>query len=185
MKKNIYLSVFFLFVLGVACNNNSQSDKIELITFNDTSLQSGPKQIPSYPANKICYFDSIKVDTIINNYKISFLVQDNKDIITRIRAVGDTSYYACNDVILDIQPHDYRPIHVKISRLMFTSFVPENELCKYHISSFHIKSVNTEGISFTTNLCMPDTDICYFFELFVSNEGDIRITDITPDEDEL
>lgn len=160
MKKNIYLLALYLCVLGGACNNNSQSGKIESIVFNDTLLESNCKQIKSYPAN-ICYFDTIKVDTVINNYKISYLVQDNKDIITRIRAVGDTSYYACNDVILDIQPLDRKPIHIKIGRLMFTSFVPENELGKYHISSFHIKGVNTEGIFFNTNLCMPDTDICY------------------------
>lgn len=31
---------------------------------------------------------------------------------------------------------------------------------------------------------MPDTDICYWFELPISNKGNIEIKDTTSDEDE-
>lgn len=31
---------------------------------------------------------------------------------------------------------------------------------------------------------MPDTDICYRFELSISNKGNIEIKDTTSDEDE-
>ncbi|RHO50383.1 DUF4738 domain-containing protein [Tannerella sp. AM09-19] len=63
--------------------------------------------------------------------------------------------------------------------------ISKEKIAKYSICSCNVDSVDkNERIFFNINLCMPDTDICYWFELSISNKGNIEIKDTTSDEDE-
>jgi len=97
----------------------------------------------------------------------------------------DTIYYAGREIILDLKYFKKSILSEKINRDFFSSYIPKEEIDKYSISYFNLDSIdNNEKIFFTISLCVPETDICYWFEISVSNKGDIEIQDTTSDEDE-
>jgi hypothetical protein len=96
----------------------------------------------------------------------------------------DTVYYAGKEIELDVKFLKNNILHKMINRELFNSYIPENEIVKYSISYFNVDKVNNTNIFFTISLCIPETDICYWFELAVSNKGDIEIKEITSDEED-
>ncbi len=120
---------------------------------------------------------------------MSYVIQDNNDIIKTFPITDgkglDTIYYAGREIILDIKYLQKNILRDVINRYFFSSYIPKEEIEKYSISYFNLDRIdNNEKIFFTISLCVPETDICYWFELSVSNKGDIEIQDTTSDEDE-
>jgi hypothetical protein len=120
---------------------------------------------------------------------VSYVIQDNNDIIKTFPITDgkglDTIYYAGREIILDIKYLQKNILRDVINRYFFSSYIPKEEIEKYSISYFNLDRIdNNEKIFFTISLCVPETDICYWFELSVSNKGDIEIQDTTSDEDE-
>ena len=186
--KSLFLTLFstVLLIIGQSCN--SQSPSITQATMSKDSLKAIAEQNKSYINKKIYLYDLKRVDTIMKGYHISYLSQDNDSVIVVYPIVDekglDTSYYACRDILLTIQ-HEDDSSHVVITKALFNPFIPKEELSKYYINKFNIESVSEAGVTFYSNVCIPDTDLCYCFQLLISSKGNIQITDTTPDEDEL
>lgn len=185
--KSLFLTLFIviLSMIGQSCNNHSPNTAQSNIS-KDT-LDIMVKQNKFKPCEKIYLYDSKTVDTIMEGYHISYVSRDNDSIVISSIANEnkiDTSYYACRDIILTIE-HEHDSSHVIITRSMFAPFIPEEELDKYYINKFNIESVGNTGVTFYSNVCIPETDLCYFFQILISSKGNVQITDITPEEDEL
>jgi phosphoribosylaminoimidazolecarboxamide formyltransferase/IMP cyclohydrolase len=186
--KKIY---FYLVVLSLTltfCNSPEakKTYKSDRIVSSDTINTT--KQEQSLRKKEVISSDPIRKDTSINKYHISYYIQDNDDIIKTFPIVygkgSDTVYYAEREVLLNIEYLKDNILHKKINKDFFKSYIPKEEIGKYHISYFNLDSVNkNETIFFNIVLCMPDTDICYWFELSISNKGDIEIEEIYEDED--
>ncbi|WP_455499165.1 DUF4738 domain-containing protein [Coprobacter sp.] len=187
--KKIY---FYLVVLSLTltfCNSPEakKTYKSDRIVSSDTINTT--KQEQSFKKKKVISSDPIRKDTSINKYHVSYIIQDNDDVIKTLPITDgkglDTVYYAGREIILNIEYLKDNILHEKINRDFFNSYIPKEEIAKYSICSFNVDSVDkNERIFFNINLCMPDTDICYWFELSISNKGDIEIKDTTSDEDE-
>ena len=186
--KKIY---FYLVVLSLTltfCNSPEakKTYKSDRIVSSDTINTT--KQEQSLRKKEVISSDPIRKDTSINKYHISYYIQDNDDIIKTFPIVygkgSDTVYYAEREVLLNIEYLKDNILHKKINKDFFKSYIPKEEIGKYHISYFNLDSVNkNETIFFNIVLCMPDTDMCYWFELSISNKGDIEIEEIYEDED--
>ena len=142
------------------------------------------KQEQAFLKKKVLTTNSIRKDTVVNNYDVSYMIQDNDDLIKTFPIIDgeglDTVYYAGKDIIFDIKYSKENILHDIISRDFFNSYIPKEDIEKYSIDYFSLDKVdNSEKIFFTISLCHPDTDICYWFELSVSNKGDIEIKDIS------
>lgn len=185
--KSLFLTLFIvvLLIIGQSCNN--QSPGIAQSIISKDTLETMVKKNKSKPCEKIYLYDSKTVDTIMEGYHISYVSRDNDSVV--ISSVAnekgvDTSYYACRDIILTIK-HEHDSSHVVITRSRFAPFIPKEELDKYYINKFNIESVGNTGVTFYSNVCIPETDLCYFFQILISSKGNVQITDITPEEDEL
>lgn len=64
-----------------------------------------------------------------------------------------------------------------IDKSLFLDYIPQSDLPNYSLCYFGLSCYDSESnvIIFSTNLCIPDTDICYDFLLHITNEGTIMI----------
>lgn len=187
--KKIYFYFVIVPLILTSCNSSGsrkepKSDVIVPSEIIDTAKQEQP-----FSQNKVFRTNPIKRDTTINNCHISYVIQDNHDIIKTFPIIDgkglDTVYYAGREIILDIKYLENNILCKKIDRDFFNSYIPKEEIEKYSIYYFNLDRVdNSEKIFFSLSLCMPESDICYWFELSVSNKGDIEIKDTTSDDDE-
>ena len=183
MKKiSLYIVVFILTL--TSCNNLGDKRTGSNDAITSSEIIDTLKQEQSFFKKKVFTTNSIKRDTLVNNYDISYIIQDNEDIIQTFPIIDgkglDTLYHAGKEVILDIKYSKEDILYKKIGRDFFNSYIPEEEIEQYSISYFSLGKVdNSEKIFFTISLCHPDTDICYWFELSVSNKGNIEIKDIS------
>lgn len=187
--KRIYFYLVFLFLTLTFCNSPEakKTHKHDIIVPYDTINTT--KRAQSFLKKKVLSSSPIRRDTTINNYYVSYIIQDNEDVIKTLPVTDgkglDTVYYAGREVILNIEYLKDNVLHEKINRLFFNSYIPKEEIEKYSISYFNLDRVdNNERFFFTISLCVPETDICYWFELSISNKGNIEIKDTTLDEDE-
>lgn len=191
MKKNYFYSIILFFTLTFCnglggekkTNNSNASVSSEII---DTSKQEPPFKPKRV---KVLHSNSINQDTIVSNYHISYIIQDSDDVIMTYPITDgkglDTVYYAGKEIVLNIKYLENNILHKKINKYFFSSYIPKKEMEKFSISYFNIDKVdNGKIIFFIISLCIPETDICYWFELSVSNKGDIEIKNTTLDEDE-
>lgn len=65
----------------------------------------------------------------------------------------------------------------------FRSFIPENEIANYGFTSFGIKEVMINQITFYLNYCILDTDLCYLFELTLLDNGNLEIKEVIEESD--
>lgn len=188
MKKICLYLVIFILTL-TSCNNSGAKRTQNSDTIVSSEIIDTLKQGQSFLKKKVITTNSIKRDTTVNNYDISYIIQDNDDVIKTFPITDgkglDTVYYAGKEIVLDIKYSKENILYKKISRDFFNSYIPKEEIEKYSISYFSLDKIdNSEKIFFTISLCVPETDICYWFELSVSNKGNIEIKDTTSDEDE-
>ena len=150
------------------------SISIANVKFEDT--------IVAYP--KIIGDITKSIDTTLDErYRVSYTLHDNNDIIAVYPFVEgkgiDTIYYAgraCHLSIFDIEKK-YILIDTEIDKSYFYSILPQSELTNYSICYLRLL-YNDEmhnAIVFSTNLCIPDSDICYDFLLYISYDGTITI----------
>ncbi|MDD2244973.1 MAG: DUF4738 domain-containing protein [Dysgonamonadaceae bacterium] len=187
--KKIYFYLVVLFLTLTSCNSSGakKSFKNDVIVSSDTIDKTN--QVQSFFKKRVLGSNPIKRDTTINSYHVSYIIQDNDDVITTLPITDgkglDTVYYAGREIILDVKYLKDNILHEKINRDFFNSYLSKEEIEKFSISYFNLDRVdNNEKIFFSISLCIPETDICYWFELSVSNKGDIEIKDTTSDEDE-
>lgn len=189
MKKNIYFYLFICFLALTSCNNSGAKRTPNSEVIVSSEIIDTSKQEQTFLQKKLLSVNPIKRDTTVNNYYVSYIIQDNDDKIKTFPITDgkglDTIYYAGREIILDLKYFKKSILSEKINRDFFSSYIPKEEIDKYSISYFNLDSIdNNEKIFFTISLCVPETDICYWFEISVSNKGDIEIQDTTSDEDE-
>lgn len=186
-----YLFTFMLIIgyLLSSCNatKNRRNDEKARDSIG-VNLSVRPAQVER--KHEAIHFESINVDSIIGNYRVLYKTQDNGQIITTYPITGgkgkDTVCYASQDIILTINKDGKNIIlNRKIKRDDFRLFIPKNEISKYCISNFKITDVTTTEIKFSINLCVPDTDVCYWFELIVSDNSNIKINEVIEKESDL
>ncbi|MFV0538641.1 MAG: DUF4738 domain-containing protein [Dysgonomonas sp.] len=180
MKKVLILIVGIM--LFFSCNGAVQKDA-------DKSVFGGDSIKQSISENDVAHFDAIGVDTVIGDFHISYVKKDNENIIRRQSVTGDGESvllkYADSSVFLDIHEGGRTILSNKeINKFTFKSIIPKDEIEQYQLCFFEIEKVTNEGVLFVLNICIPDTDICYFFELNVSKNGDFIVTEIEPNEEE-
>lgn len=193
--KTIEILACITFVLS-SCNqvnkghsNTDLTNDTILMTTNDlikNTLVNKKKEKP-IDKNNFVHDNPIKVDTIIGEYQISYIIQDNDEIISKqsIDSEGNSLLfkYADRSVFLSFKKKDKIILYNKeIRKKDFISIIPKEEISKYQLWFFQVKSVNNKGLIFSVNICMPDTDICYPIELFISNKGEFTMTEINEGE---
>ena len=188
-RKYLLTLMFMVGYLLSSCNgtkNKINDEKVRDSIGVDLSVK--PTQVER--KHKDIHFESLSVDSIVGSYRILYKMQDNGQIVNTYPITDekgkDTIYYASQDVILTINK-DGKDIILnrKIQRDDFRSFIPKNEISKYCISNFKITDVTTTGIKFSINFCVPDTDICYWFEWIVSDNGHIKINEVIEKESDM
>lgn len=163
-------------------NNEKARDSIDVdLSVKSTQVERKHKVIP---------FEVINVDSVIGSYHILYKTQDNGQIVTTYPITDgkgkDTVCYASQDVLLTINKDGKNIIlNRKIQRDDFRFFIPKNEISKYCISNFKITDVTSTEIKFSINFCVPDTDVCYWFELIVSDNGNVKINEVVEKESDM
>lgn len=88
-----------------------------------------------------------------------------KELKTHLDTDGEgdkTISYVDQDVVLTVTKDGKNVIlNRKIQIDDFRSFIPENEIVNYGFTSFGIKEVMINQITFYLNYCIPESDICY------------------------
>lgn len=191
MKRNYFCLIGCIIIL-ISCdsfNTKKISNKKVVQTENIETSRLDISQKQSM-VQKIYHSTTIKRDTIVNNYHLSYIIRDNDEIITTYPITEgkglDTVYYAGREVFLDIKYPNGEFLNKKINRSLFASYIPSKEIEKYSIYYFNYERVSKSNeIVFSISLCIPETDICYWFELYISNKNDIKIKNISSDEDDM
>ena len=195
-----YFYLISLLVVIVSCNNlgkkqaHSENNvsvkkvdtlKADVTVKNIDTSEVNIVQERSMLKKKMYASETIKRDTVINNIHISYTIQDNDEIITtpHITEELDTMCYAGTEVILDVKYPLGDVVYKKINRAFFASYIPNSEIHKYFIHYFKLNKVNNNELVFSVGLSIPDSDIGYWFELYVTNTDDIKIKEIIEDYD--
>ena len=198
--KTRYFYLISLLVVIVSCNNlgkkQAHSENNVSVKKVDTLKADGNVEKIDTPTINIVKersmqkkerhaFEGEKQDTVINNIHISYTIQDNDEIITTTYRTGklDTLFYPGTEVILDVKYPQEDVVYKKIDRTFFASYIPSTEMTKYSVSYFKLVGVNNNELIFSISLCMPDSDVCYWFDLYVTNTDDIKIKEIIEDYD--
>ena len=130
MKKICSYLVIFILTL-ISCNNLGVKRAKNSDTIMSTEIIDTLKQEQSFLKKKVLTSNSIKRDTVVNNYDISYMIQDNDDVIKAFPIIDgkglDTVYYAGREIILDIKYSKENILYKKISRDSFNSYLPKEE----------------------------------------------------------
>lgn len=121
-------------------------------------------------------------DTLIGGH-LSYVVVNNGEVITT-QPYGDegpmTIEYADNSVFIWLKSNDGKAILTdkEINKYSFASIIPQGEIGQYQLWRFSIKEADEHGGQFSVNICVPETDLCYFIDLYVSKDGEIAMTEM-------
>ena len=121
----------------------------------------------NYPVMVLNNRSAVAVKDVTDNLKAD-LTWDNSNKIATINKDG-------KDILLNR----------KIQRDDFRAFIPEKEIVRYSLSYFSIREARNNEIVFEISFCVPDTDVCYWFELIVSDNGDVKINEIIVEESDM
>lgn len=188
-KKYLFTLMFIIGYLLSSCNgakNKINDEKVRDSIGVDLSVKPAPVE----KRHKVIHLESVNVDSIVGGYRILYKTQENGQIVTTYPITDgkgkDTVCYAGQDVMLTINKDGKDIIlNKKIQRDDFRSFIPKNEISKYCISNFKVTDVSATEIGFSINFCVPDTDVCYWFELIVSNNGNVKINEVIEKESDM
>jgi len=173
--KRFYFYFIALVVFITACNN-SETKKVatsNITVSKDTidTIMAKPEQKQPLVNDTIYHEKPIHVDTIINKYHISYTFQDNDDVITDITGL----VFAGREVLLEIKYDGKKILNRKIDRTDFSSYIPSKEIKNFVIEYFILERVEKDNsLIFEVNICVPDSDYCYQFELNVSSNGSVK-----------
>ena len=166
--------LYFSSALGTVFDNNIH-DTLKIAITENVNFSNLQKCIINA--------DPYVCDTMIDQYKISYIIRDNEEIVSGFCKTNsdkqDLKLYAGREVMLYIKPQNNEMSCLKIDRSIFIPYIPEDNIAYYKICSFsYERQDNEDEIIFTSNLCIPDTDKCYSFELHVIDGRDILIKEI-------
>lgn len=176
---------FFLLFLGMlllsACNNKNTTEAVtnpDIITAPETAKINNTTEKTSKNA--------IQKDTIIQDFKIHYTLTETNDKIYFFQygesGKKEKTYSFDKIVELDITKSGTSIFSNKISKYDFKKYIP-NEFQNYQLSVFQIEKLSTQGIVFFINICKPDSDECYTFNLTVLNKDRFEISEVNNDED--
>ncbi|MDR1592542.1 MAG: DUF4738 domain-containing protein [Prevotellaceae bacterium] len=180
------VSTCILFACNSPKKNNLQEE-----TNNPTDTSSVVKNdTVSLSEKTVHHFEVVTVDTVIGDYRIVYQHQnDNQIVATYLITDGkgkDTVYYANQEILLNIYKENTSVLsNRKIKRENFFSYIPQNEITKYCLTYFQPENVSSDNIVFSISFCIPDTDVCYWFELTVNTNGQIQIKELEDDEGDM
>ena len=187
MKEKLILLSIFILTNIIACTKNNinksnpdfstngYNDSIEVLkqeNFNNIYVEKVKKDTSD---NNIFYDERIELDTIINSYRIKYIIESNNDIVTKEGVYSDgepfKDRYVDRSIWLSIKLNNKNIIYNKeINKHTFKDKITD-EIEKYQLQGFEILKNDTNGITFYVYFCIPDTDVCYNFHLSVSNIG--------------
>jgi len=189
MSINYLLSSLFGLIIMVMYGCSIGSHK-------ETYVSSSGGKMDSYSITNVKSEDTIvvyphiigditkSIDTTLNeHYRVSYTLHDNNEIIAVYPFVEgkgiDTIYYAgraCHLSIFDIK-RNHILIDTEIDKSYFYNLLPQSELANYSICYLRLLYDDEmhDTIVFSTNLCVPDSDICYDFLLYISYDGTITV----------
>ena len=177
--KRFYFYLMILVVFITSCNN-SETKKVatnNIKVSKDTvdTIMAKPEQKQPLVNDKIIHESPIHVDTIINKYHISYILKDNDEIIIN----NSGAVFAGREVLLEIKYDGRRILNQKIDRTDFSSYIPSKEIKNFSILRFRLERVEKDNsLIFWVNICVPDSDYCYQFELNVSSNGSVKTKEI-------
>lgn len=187
MKRSIFNTLLCVGFILSSCNQgNKNSLRIiekDTTSKRDSDLKKDSLANKSKDKNNIVHFSPIKVDTIIGDIHISYLIRDNENIVstTSFDDKGNVSTTSSADrsVFISLRKNNKNILlNKEIKKTDFISIIPRKEINKYKLSSFQITKVDNEGVIFFVNICVPDTDNCYALNLVISNDGAFTIKQI-------
>ena len=126
--------------------------------------------------------ESAKVDTIIGQYHVKFYLKENGNVISQ-----RDYHYLDHSAYLTLSKNG-SPIldnHL-ITRDDFTSIISQKELKKFHLWNMWVKDYSDTHIRLDCNVCVPDSDNCYFIIITIDDDGNISYEEeeVVWDEDE-
>lgn len=168
----------------VDCHHKQQPCDTHHMADSIPNIWEQPATIENNSHSHIISDPDRTVDTIIgSHYHIAYTLQSNDDFVTTYSVAEgkgiDTIYYAdksCSLSIFDIS-QDCMLVNRVIDKSLFLDYIPQSDLPNYSLCYFGLSCYDKASniIIFSTNLCIPDTDICYDFLLHVTSEGTIMI----------
>lgn len=193
MKKLIFITNLAFFL--ISCSQINEKNSNSTITIDSISQYNENSQekdinhsnhIANAPSiendtivENILHYESEHVDTIVDNYHVQYMIAPNGNYVTEITPKGKIYNHEDMSIYMNIKKDETSILDNKeISKKDFTYKISAQELDDYVISSFYIKRLDVDGIVFSINICIPDTDECYSFELQVSEKGRFTITEM-------
>lgn len=187
MKRSIFITLLCVCFVLSSCNQGNKSSlritEKDTISKRDSDLKKDSLAKKSKDKNNTVHFSPIKVDTIIGDVHISYLIKDNENIVstTSFDDKGNVSItsYADRSVFISLRKNNKNILlNKEIKKTDFISIIPRKEINKYKLSSFQITKVDNEGVIFFVNICVPDTDNCFALNLVISNDGTFSVKQI-------
>ncbi|MFR1236117.1 MAG: DUF4738 domain-containing protein [Barnesiella sp.] len=151
-------------------NDNDSIYKVNLKTYLSRIEQKN---------NDISYWEPIKVDTVIEDYYVSYVIINNADTVVNTVNYGKGEFTVFKfldvSVYLNVMYKSRIIMHNKeFTKFFFDNIIPLKDINKYSIVSFYINGITSGEISFSLNICIPDSDICYPISLSINNDGVIN-----------
>lgn len=173
----LFLSMFLL----VACKNKNTSETVnnsDTVTVPDTAkINLTTEESPK---------NTIQKDTIIQDFKIHYTLTETSEKIYFFQygesGKKEKTYSFDKIVELDITKSSSPIFSKRISKYDFKKYIP-NEFQNYQLSIFQIEQVDARGIVFFINICKPDSDECYTFNLTVKNKNSFEINEVDNEEE--
>lgn len=186
MKRKMYYLVLFLSLLYSCSNergkNESEPQFVQEIVAPKESVQIPLATTGDKEKEAKYIYPRYAVDSIIGEYHIFYETLINiKELIPTssvAEVTGDTLYFAGTDIQLYLEKNQKRFFQKRITRDDFSKYIGNGDFSKYSIGRMYIEGVKGDSICFSLNLCKPDTDICYDFEVFIRDNGDLIINEV-------
>jgi len=187
MKRSIISILLCVSFILSSCNQGNKNS-LRIIEKNtifkrDNDLKKVSLAIKSKDKNNIVHFSQIKVDSIIGDIHISYIIRDNQNIVSTSsfddKGNASITNFADRSVFISLRKNNKNILlNKEIKKTDFLSIIPRKEINKYKLSSFQITKVDNECVIFFVNICVPDTDNCYALNLVISNDGAFTIKQI-------
>jgi hypothetical protein len=184
MNRSIFSTLLCVGFLLSSCNQLSKNNSLTIVKDTiekkenylkkDSSVNKLENETVS--SDNVVHFSPIKVDTIIGDLCISYLLKDNESIIytTGYDDKGNVSItgYADRSVFICLRKKNKNILlNREIKKTDFISIIPHKGINNYQLCAFQIKKVKNDGVAFFVNVCVPDTDNCYTLDLVISFDG--------------
>ena len=177
--------IFFLILSFTICNTlvfckqqNKEVDSEQKV------VQLEKKQVVKSNLKEI-HKDDIIVDTLISNFNVKYSIKSSNDLVTTYPISDgkgqDTIYYADRNINLSVS---FNNKNLYNNKELDKSDFNFGEKERYYLNYFRIQQITSTLAIFKVSFCMPDTDICYEFELNISKKGKVEINEVIYNDDE-